>query len=132
VFAALGCATRLELLSRLGDGKDHSITELTDGLDLTRQAITKHLQVLQHAGIVDRRRIGRESRVTIRPGPITQAQEYLTRVSEHWARSIAWVRATVELLCGSTAIYPPKRASVEQRNVADQVNSRALLWLRCN
>jgi DNA-binding transcriptional ArsR family regulator len=97
VFAALGCATRLELLSRLGDGKDHSITELTDGLDLTRQAITKHLQVLQHAGIVDRRRIGRESRFTIRPGPITQAKDYLTRVSDQWDRSIARLRATVEL-----------------------------------
>lgn len=96
MFAALGCTTRLALLSRLGDGRDHSITELTDGLDLTRQAVTKHLQVLQQAGIVDRRRIGRESRFTIRPGPITQAKDYLARVSDQWDKSIAKLRATVE------------------------------------
>lgn len=96
VFAALGCVTRLELLSRLSDGRDHSITELTDGLDLTRQAITKHLQVLQHAGIVNRRRAGRESRFTIRSGPITQAKDYLTRVSDQWDKSIARLRAKVE------------------------------------
>lgn len=96
VFAALGCVTRLELLSRLGDSKDSSITELTDGLDLTRQAITKHLQVLQDAGIVDSRRVGRESRFTIRPGSITRAADYLARVSDQWDRSIARLRATVE------------------------------------
>jgi len=96
VFAALGCVTRLELLSRLSDGKDHSITELTDGLDLTRQAVTKHLRVLQDANIVSRRRAGRESRFTIRPGQIRHATDYLTRISAQWDDSIARLRATVE------------------------------------
>ena len=96
MFAALGCVTRLELLSRLSDGREYSITELTDGLDLTCQAITKHLQVLQHAGIVNSRRVGRESRFNIRPGPLTQAKEYLTQVADQWDKSIARLRATVE------------------------------------
>lgn len=96
MFAALGCVTRLELLSRLGDGREYSITELSDGLDLTRQAITKHLQVLQNTGIVNSRRVGRESRFTIRPGPITQAKDYLTQVSDQWDKSIARLRETVE------------------------------------
>lgn len=96
VFAALGCVTRLELLSRLSDGKECSISELTDGLDLTRQAITKHLRVLQHAGIVNSRRVGRENRFTIRPGPISDAKDYLTRVSDQWDQSIARLRKTVE------------------------------------
>ncbi len=96
VFAALGCVTRLELLSRLSDGEEHSITTLTDGLDLTRQAITKHLQVLQHAGVVDSQRVGRESRFTIRLGRITQARDYLTRVSDQWDEAIARLQATVE------------------------------------
>lgn len=96
VFAALGSATRLELLSRLGDGREYSITALTDDLDLTRQAITKHLQVLQHAGIVDSRRVGRESRFTVRPGSITQAKDYLTRVSDQWDESISRLRAKAE------------------------------------
>ncbi len=96
VFAALGSVTRLELLSRLSDGGEYSIAELTDGLALTRQAITKHLQVLQRAGIVNSRRVGRESRFTIQSGPITQAKDYLTRVSDQWDKSIARLRATVE------------------------------------
>ncbi|HNP35370.1 MAG TPA: metalloregulator ArsR/SmtB family transcription factor [Woeseiaceae bacterium] len=96
VFAALGCVTRLELISRLRDGRDYSITELTDGLDHTRQAITKHLRVLQDAGIINGRRVGRERRFTIRPDPIKQASEYLKRVSNQWDNSIARLRATVE------------------------------------
>jgi len=96
VFAALGCVTRLELISRLSDGRDYSITELTDGLDHTRQAITKHLRVLQDAGIINDRRVGRERRFTIRPGPIKQASDYLIRVSDQWDNSIARLRATVE------------------------------------
>ena len=96
VFAALGDVTRLELISRLSDGEELSITALTDGLDLTRQAITKHLQVLHHAGIVDSRRVGRESRYTIRPDPITAARDYLSQVSKQWDSAIARLRSAVE------------------------------------
>ena len=96
VFAALGSARRLELLSRLSDGMDYSIVELTDGLDLTRQAVTKHLRVLQQAGMVERRRVGRESRYNMQPAPISQAREYLTRVSDEWDKSIARLREAVE------------------------------------
>lgn len=96
VFAALGCATRLELLARLGDGRNCSITELTSGLDMTRQAITRHLQVLQKAGIVERQRVGRESRFAVRPGPLVEAKNYLAQVSEQWDKSIERLRARVE------------------------------------
>ena len=96
VFAALGCATRLELVSRLGDGEDYSITELTDGLDLTRQAVTKHLQVLQQAGLVQSQRVGRESRFTIQAEKLTEASDYLTRVSNQWDQAIARLRKAVE------------------------------------
>lgn len=96
VFAALGDATRLELVSRLSDGKQHSITELTEGFDLTRQAVTKHLQVLSEAGLVSRQRIGRESRFAMRNGPINHAKDYLTRISTQWDESIVRLRAMVE------------------------------------
>lgn len=96
VFAALGCATRLALLTRLGDGREQSITELAHGIDLTRQAVTKHLRVLQHAGLVNARRSGRESRFTIQSRPISQAQDYLARVSGQWDQSLARLRSLVE------------------------------------
>lgn len=96
VFAALGCVTRLELVSRLCDGNEHSIASLTDGLDLTRQAVTKHLQVLQQAGIVHNQRVGRERRFSIRHDPINQAKDYLQRVSNQWDDAITRLRSQVE------------------------------------
>lgn len=96
VFAALGDPTRLELVSRLGDGARHSITELTDGLALSRQAVTKHLQVLKEAGLVNRERIGRESRFAIQPDRIADARDHLARISNQWDEAIARLRAVVE------------------------------------
>jgi DNA-binding transcriptional ArsR family regulator len=96
VFAALGGTTRLELLSRLSDGKQHSIVQLADGLELTRQGVTKHLQVLKQAGVVTCERVGRETRYTINPDPLTKARDYLTRVSAQWDDAIERLRAVVE------------------------------------
>ena len=96
VFAALGDITRLELVSRLSDGKQHSIAQLTQGLDLTRQAVTKHLHVLRRAGVVSCERVGRESRFVIRPDPIVKAREYLARASAQWDEAVERLRASVE------------------------------------
>ena len=96
VFAALGDATRLELVSRLSDGQGHSIAQLTGGLSLTRQAITKHLRVLEQAGIVSSSRVGRESRFTYLPEPIEQARSYLNTVSEQWDDALSRLKAFVE------------------------------------
>ena len=96
VFAALGDATRLELVSRLSDGRQRSIAQLSDGLELTRQGVTKHLHVLQQAGIVSRKRVGRESRFTIMPGPIVSARDYLARASAQWDDAIARLKLAVE------------------------------------
>ena len=96
VFAALGDATRLELVARLGDGEQRSIAQLTDGLDLTRQGVTKHLQVLKQAGIVACRRVGRENRFRIEPDSIHRARDYLTRASAQWDEAIARLKTAVE------------------------------------
>jgi DNA-binding transcriptional ArsR family regulator len=96
VFAALGDATRLELVSRLSDGQARSIAQLTDGLRLTRQGITKHLRVLEHAGIVNSVRVGRESKFTYLPDRIVQVQSYLDTVSEQWDDAISRLKTFVE------------------------------------
>lgn len=96
IFAALGDATRLELIARLGDGRPRSIVQLSSGLALTRQGVTKHLQVLEQAGVVSRRRVGRESRFAIQPRPIEQARDYLDRASAQWDDAIERLRAAVE------------------------------------
>jgi DNA-binding transcriptional ArsR family regulator len=96
VFAALGDRTRLSLLSRLSDGQARSIAALSADTSLTRQAVTKHLHVLEHAGLVANTRVGRESRFALRPEPIAQARSYLDRVSAQWDMALARLRALVE------------------------------------
>ena len=96
VFAALGDATRLALISRLSDGQARSITQLTDGLSLTRQGVTKHLRILEQAGIVASERIGRESRFVFTPAPISDARTYLDRVSQQWDDALMRLKAFVE------------------------------------
>ena len=96
VFAALGDTTRLELLHRLGDGQARSITQLSDGLGLTRQGVTKHLRVLQVAGIVASRKVGRENRFIYRPESIDEARSYLDRVSRQWDDALVRLKSFVE------------------------------------
>lgn len=96
VFAALGDPTRLRLLSRLSDGDRCSITELTGGLSLSRQAVTKHLQVLSDAGLVQSKRVGRTNQFSLRPKALVQAEDYLAQVSSQWNQAIARLRAAVE------------------------------------
>ena len=96
VFAALGDPTRLELVSRLSDGRSRCISELTRGLTLTRQGVTKHLRMLEHAGIVTSRRVGRENRFVLTPAPIAAVRNYLDDVSRQWDEALARLRAFVE------------------------------------
>lgn len=96
VFSALGDATRLALISRLADGRPRSITQLTGGLNLTRQGVSKHLRVLEQAGVVTSRRVGRESRFVFTPEPILDARSYLDRVSDQWDDALNRLRAFVE------------------------------------
>ncbi|MBC6981802.1 helix-turn-helix transcriptional regulator [Caulobacter sp. 17J80-11] len=96
VFAALGDRTRLGLLARLSDGQARSISALSSDTSLTRQAVTKHLHVLEEAGLVSSLRVGRESRFTYRPEPIADARSYLDEVSAQWDGALGRLRALVE------------------------------------
>ena len=82
VFAALGDKTRLSLVAQLCGGKPRSISQLTRGSRLTRQAITKHLRVLEDAGVVRSVRSGRENLFEFHPEPIDELKKYLDLVSE--------------------------------------------------
>jgi len=97
VFAALGDETRLLLLARLSEGDACSIAKLTEGSGLTRQAITKHLRVLQNARIVRCVRSGRESLFAVDPEPLTEIRAYLDRVSRAWDERLERLKAFVEI-----------------------------------
>ena len=96
VFAALGDTTRLQLISRLSDGEPRSIAQLTHGLGVTRQGITKHLQVLERSGIVGSSRVGREHRFVYLPQTLDQAQSYLDAVSAQWDDALSRLQEFVE------------------------------------
>ena len=96
VFAALGDETRLALVAKLCGGEPHSISQLTRGSRLTRQAITKHLRVLENVGIVHSVRSGRESLFEFDPKPIEEMKKYLDRVSELWDQALGRLKSFVE------------------------------------
>jgi len=96
IFAALGDATRLKLLAKLSRGSRVSIARLTHGSALTRQAITKHLQVLQDAGLVRGVRRGRENLFELEPEPLDEARRALDRISKQWDVALARLKSFVE------------------------------------
>jgi DNA-binding transcriptional ArsR family regulator len=96
VFAALGDETRLGLLAKLVNGEPLSIARLTKGTRLTRQAVTKHLRVLEDVGVVFSVKAGRESRFALDPKPIVSAQAYLEHVSRQWDTALSRLKALVE------------------------------------
>src|SRR5277367_1197318 len=96
VFAALGDETRLALLAKLCGGQPRSISQLTAGSRLTRQAITKHLRVLESAGVVHSARAGRASLFRFDPEPIEEMKRYLDLVSEQWDQALARLKSFVE------------------------------------
>jgi DNA-binding transcriptional ArsR family regulator len=96
IFSALGDETRLALIGKLSHGPPQSISRLTEGSSLTRQAITKHLHVLEEAGVVRSVRVGRESVFEFRPEPLDELRAYLTYVSRQWDHALGRLRAFVE------------------------------------
>jgi len=96
LFAALGDETRLRLVARLCDGGPRSITRLTAGSHVTRQAITKHLRVMQQAGLVRSARHGRESVWQLDQRRLRDARRYLDQISKQWDDALSRLRKFVE------------------------------------
>lgn len=96
LFFALGDETRLSLLIRLSSGGPGSITKLCEDSAVTRQAITKHLEVLSRAGLVRSRREGRERIWELAPARIAEAHAYLDRISQQWDEALGRLKALVE------------------------------------
>jgi DNA-binding transcriptional ArsR family regulator len=96
IFAALADETRLAIVAKLSEGQHRSIAQLTEGTQLTRQAVTKHLRVLERVKIVHSVRAGRENLFEFDPTPIRQVKEYADVVSEQWDQALARLKAFVE------------------------------------
>jgi DNA-binding transcriptional ArsR family regulator len=96
IFAALGDKTRLRLVLRLSSDGPLSITQLAAGFAITRQAVTKHLRVMEGAGLVRRRRHGRESRWQLDQDRLAEARRHLEMISSHWDNTLERLKRLVE------------------------------------
>ena len=96
VFAALGDETRLRLIAILCAGGAFSIAQLTSGTEITRQAITKHLQVLADAGLARDVKVGRERLWEFEPGRLEEARRSLDEIARQWDYALNKLKMAVE------------------------------------
>jgi DNA-binding transcriptional ArsR family regulator len=96
IFAALGDRIRLRLVARLCEDGPMSITRLAKGTSVTRQAITKHLRVLEGAGLTRSTRQGRESVWTLDMKSLEEARRYLDMIGRQWEDALGRLRDFVE------------------------------------
>ncbi|MGZ4576518.1 MAG: ArsR/SmtB family transcription factor [Mycobacterium sp.] len=96
VFNALGDPNRLRIIVRLCDLGPSSTSQVTSVVPVTRQAASKHLQLLESAGLVTGSRRGRERVWTVQAEPLARASDYLIELSRRWDAAMDRLRAYVE------------------------------------
>ena len=96
IFAALGDETRLRLIARLRDEGPLSIATLAGDFDISRQAISKHLRVINDAGLAGSSRIGRETVWQLEPRALVEAERYLQMISKDWDDKLRRLKSLVE------------------------------------
>ncbi|RKE35971.1 ArsR family transcriptional regulator [Paraburkholderia sp. BL23I1N1] len=96
IFAALGDETRLRLIAVLCAGSAMSIAQLTAGMEMTRQSVTQHLQVLANAGLVRDVKMGRERLWAFEPAHLDEARRALEAISRQWDQALLSLKAAVE------------------------------------
>jgi len=96
LFAALGDETRLRIVLRLSNGQAASITSLTAGSRVTRQAVTKHLRVMQRAGLARLTKQGRKSLWQLERKRLDEARHYLELISRQWDGALGRLKKFVE------------------------------------
>ena len=89
VFAALADPTRRRIVELLAGGQQATPTGLAAGLPITRQAVAKHLDALDAAGLVAYRRVGRETRYRLTPRPLEDAAGWIASVGAEWDDRLA-------------------------------------------
>lgn len=96
LWAAVADPTRRRVLDALLEHREASTTTLADALPVTRQAVAKHLAVLDRVGLVAGRRHGREVRYAVRPERLDDAAEAMARVAAQWDRRLARIKRLAE------------------------------------
>jgi len=95
VYQAIADPTRRKLLTLLAD-KEMPITEISSCFPITRTAVNKHLHVLSDAGLVSRRKVGRETRYTLQAEPLIELKRWLAFFEQYWDERLFALKELVE------------------------------------
>ncbi|AZS18320.1 ArsR/SmtB family transcription factor [Paenibacillus lutimineralis] len=95
VFQAVADPTRRELLSILGD-QELPLKELTRHFAMSRTAVSKHLHVLADAGLVQERKVGRETRYRLNTDPLFELKRWLSYFDRFWDNKLSQLKYYVE------------------------------------
>ncbi|MGZ8631065.1 MAG: ArsR/SmtB family transcription factor [Actinomycetota bacterium] len=96
VFSALSDPTRRAVIRCLSDDGPTTLARLADELPVTRQAVSKHLAALEHAGLVSATVAGRSRTYRLTPGPLTEAMGWMVEVGAEWDSRLDALRRYVE------------------------------------
>lgn len=96
VFTAVADPTRRQLLEHLRSHGPLSIKQLAQPLPISRQAVTKHLDILMQSGLVEMRRVGRERVHFLDPTPLREVEDWLVPYSELWDQRLSRLRKHLE------------------------------------
>lgn len=125
IFASLGDPTRLKLVSMLCAGGAFSIAQLTATTEISRQGVTKHLQVLSEAGVVRDVKHGRERLWQLDPAQIEEARRSLEQIGAMWDERLARLKAFAELPDETSQTNAvPKKNDGARRAAASKLPSR--------
>jgi len=106
LWSALGEPTRLRVLDLLLEREDVTASALASRLPISRQAVAKHLAVLERAGLVEGRRTGREVRFAVRLDRLEQAQRQMVQVAARWDRRLGSIKQIAEAAYQSAPSAP--------------------------
>lgn len=96
VFNALGDKTRLKIIKRLSTEKYFTITQVSTGLNITRQGVRRNLQVLADAELVKLKPEGRDVLVTLSPATLIQAKKFISTLEQKWDTRLEALKNFVE------------------------------------
>jgi DNA-binding transcriptional ArsR family regulator len=96
LLAALADATRRQLLATLASGGPATASTLACGLPISRQAVAKHLAVLERAGLVTSAKNGRDVLFDVRTAPLAQTADWLTALAAQWDRRLTSIKQIAE------------------------------------
>ena len=95
-FGALSDPTRRGILEQLSQGQTR-VTDLAEPFNISLPAVSRHLKVLESAGLITRSRVGREHRIKVDPGPIKQARDWISMYATVWQHQFDELDAYLEL-----------------------------------